>query len=217
MNRVSGFTLLELLIGLALLGLLLTLLFGGFRLASMTWDSAETRLERNTNEQMARALVRRLLMQLQPIRWRKSPNRTLAFLGEPERLVAIAPLGGALGEGLQTIELSVAAGGTANSLLRLQFRHLVVNQEAEQFTADIAQAKPFIVLDDLLTVRFEYFGAEQRGGVPRWQEVWVNPDELPRLVRIKLESQDSGWSDLIVMPMLNGAGCRWDNFTKRCL
>jgi len=218
MNKVSGFTLLELLIGLALLGLLLALLFGGFRLASMTWDSSEARQERSMNEQMARSLVRRLLTQMQPLRWRKSPNRAVTFLGEPERLVAIAPLGGALGEGLQTIEFSAVSGGTPNSAkVSLQFRHLGINQESEHFAADIEQAKSHVVLDELLTVRFEYFGAEQRGGVPRWQQVWVNQEELPRLVRIKLESTDTGWSDVIVMPMLNAAGCRWDNFTKRCL
>ena len=39
MNGSRGFSLLELLIGLTLLGFILTLLFGGFRLASKSWDS----------------------------------------------------------------------------------------------------------------------------------------------------------------------------------
>lgn len=215
MNKAFGFTLLELLIGLALLGLLLALLFGGFRLASMTWNSAEERLERASKEQMARALIRRLLTQIQPLRWKKSPNRAVAFMGEPERLVAIAPLGGALGEGLQTIEFSVASTGAAS--MSLLFRHQGVNQETEHFAADIDQAKHYVVLDELLATSFSYYGPAQRGGEPGWHEVWSNPEELPRLVRINLKSTDSGWSDMVVVPMLNGSGCRWDNFTKRCL
>ena len=181
----------------------------------LTWNSAEERLERTAKEQMARALVRRLVTQMQPLRWKKSPNRAVTFLGEPERLVAIAPLGGALGEGLQTIEFSMASAGTTN--VNLLFRHQGLNQELEHFAADIEQAKHHVVLDGLLAVRFSYYGPTQRGAEPGWHEVWSNPEELPRLVRIKLESTDSGWSDMVVVPMLNGSGCRWDNFTKRCL
>lgn len=218
MKKRAGFTLLELLIGLALLGLILTLLFSGFRLASRTWDTAETRLERSMNEQMARALVRRLLTQMQPVLWTKSPNRAIAFLGEPERLVAIAPLGGALGGGLHTVEFSVASDGTAGlASVRLLFRHLAIAHDAEHFGADIAQAKVHVILDGLVAVRFAYFGAEQSGAPPRWHEVWTNPEELPHLVRLSLKSADAGWSDLIITPMLSGAGCHWDNFSKRCL
>jgi general secretion pathway protein J len=218
MRRVLGFTLLELLIGLTLLGLILALLFSGFRLASKTWDAAEARLERTMNEQMARALVRRLLTQMQPVRWAKSPNRAVAFLGEPERLVAIVPLGGALGGGLQAVEFSVASVGTAGSAtVRLLFRHMAIAHDAEHFAADINQANQHVILDDLVAVRFAYFGVEQRGDPPSWQEVWSNPEELPRLVRLSLESADAGWSEVIVTPMLSGAACRWDSASKQCL
>lgn len=216
MKRALGFTLLELLIGLTLLGFLLALLFGGFRLASMSWDSVEAGLERTMKEQMARALVRRLLTQMQPVRWQKTPNQDIAFVGEPERLVAIAPLGGALGEGLQAVEFSIDSTGSSEMAMRLLFRHIAINQDADFFAADIAQAKEHVILDGLVAAQFGYFGAARKGEAARWQEIWTNPEELPLLVRIRLESADAGWADMIVMPMLRGTGCRWDDFHKRC-
>lgn len=61
MNRGRGFTLLELLIGMTLLGFMLALLFGGFRLAANSWDAVTARTERTTDEQLGRAFLRRLL------------------------------------------------------------------------------------------------------------------------------------------------------------
>ena len=51
-RKQSGFTLLELLIGLALLGLILALMFGGLRLGIKSWDSGAL-----ASEEMARIRV----------------------------------------------------------------------------------------------------------------------------------------------------------------
>ena len=66
MRAARGFSLLELVIGMTLLGFIVALLFGGFRLAANSWDAVETRVERTNDQQLARALVRRLLEQMQP-------------------------------------------------------------------------------------------------------------------------------------------------------
>lgn len=216
MKTARGFTLLELLIGLTLLGFLLALLFAGFRLASMTWDSVEARLERTTNEQMARSLVRRLLTQIQPVRWQKAVNQAMAFVGEPERLVAIAPLGGALGSGLQAVEFSIDSSGPSSAPLRLLLRHAAINQEDEFFAANIAETHERVVLDGLIAARFAYYGAARKGEAAQWQTAWSNVEALPLLIRVTLESNDAGWAELVVTPMLSGAGCRWDDFYKRC-
>lgn len=216
MKTARGFTLLELLIGLTLLGFLLALLFAGFRLASMSWDSVEARLERTTNEQMARSLVRRLLTQIEPMRWQKAVNQAMAFVGEPERLVAIAPLGGALGSGLQAIEFSIDSSGSSAAPVRLLLRHAATNHEDEFFAANIAEAREQVVLEGLITARFAYYGAARKGEAAQWQTTWPNAEALPLLIRVALESSDAGWAELIVTPMLSGSGCIWDDFYKRC-
>jgi general secretion pathway protein J len=222
MSRCRGFTLLELLIGMVLLGFILALLFASFTLASNSWDAVENRVERTTEEQMARALVRRLVTQLQPMHWKKGVNQPLTFVGEHNRLQAVAPLAAQSGAaGLRVIELGSAADNehpeqSSAASQRLILRHGPLRYDAEQFSDSIADTTELTLLSDLLAIEFSYFGPVRRGEPSRWQEAWTNPDQLPQLVRIHLASRQPGWSDVIVAPMIGGTGCRWDNFQKRC-
>lgn len=212
MNTERGFTLLELLIGMALLGLILALLFGGFRLASNSWDAAEMRGERTADELLGRMLVRRLVTQLQPLRWNRAVNRPIAVAGEREVLRAVAPLSGQAGVGgLRVIELRVErvaarpqAGEKGAGPLRLILRHAPPRYDAAYFADSLGDVPSHLILGDLEAAEFSYFGPEKRGEPPRWQETWTNPEQLPRLVRLRLASKDAGWADLIMTPMING-------------
>jgi len=220
MNDERGFTLLELLIGMTLLGFILALLFGGFRLAATSWDAVETRVERTNDQQLARALVRRLLAQMQPLHWKKALNQPIAFIGERNVLRAVAPLTGQAGAGgLRLIELSQERGEptqTGDGPLRLVLRHAPVLYDADDFAAGLGETKIHLVLGDLDSVEFGYFGPEKIGEAPRWQDAWTNQQQLPQLVRLRLGSREAGWSDLVVAPMVGATGCRWDNFQRRC-
>lgn len=220
MNATRGFTLLELVIGMTLLGFILALLFGGFRLAANSWDAVETRIERTNDEQLARALVRRLLVQMQPVRWKKALNLPIAFIGEQGVLRALAPLTGQAGAGgLRLIELGRERGeatATGEGMLRLVLRQAPVRYDAENFASGLGEAKSYLVLSNLDAVEFSYFGPEKRGEPPRWQDVWTNQEQLPQLVRLRLKSREAGWSDLVVAPKVGDTGCRWNPFRKRC-
>lgn len=220
MKAQRGFTLLELLIGMALLGLILALLFGGFRLASNSWDAVEQRIERTNNEQLGRALTRRLLTQMQPVRWRKAPNLPIAFVGERNALRTLAPVTGQSGAGgLRVIELKGEdddAADKGKGRRRLVLRHAPVRYDAPIFSEGIDAAKSYVILDDLDTVEFSYFGPPKQGTAPVWQDAWANTERLPQLVRLRLGSREKGWAEMVVAPMIGGTGCRWDNFYKRC-
>ena len=220
MSAARGFTLLELVIGITLLGFILALLFAGFRLAANSWDAVETRIERTNDEQLARALARRLLAQMQPVRWKKALNTPIAFIGEQGVLRALTPLTGQAGAGgLRLIELgreSEETMATGKGPVRLVLRQAPVRYDVENFASGLGEAKSYLVLDNLDAVEFSYFGPEKRGEPPRWQDAWTNPEQLPQLVRLRLKSREAGWSDLVVAPMVGGTGCIWDNFQKRC-
>lgn len=222
MRAARGFSLLELVIGMTLLGFIVALLFGGFRLAANSWDAVETRVERTNDQQLARALVRRLLEQMQPLRWKKAVNQRIAFVGEREVMRGVAPLTGQAGAaGLRLIELRRESGEPAHAgrsgPLRLVLRHAPVRYDAEDFAGGLGEAGSHLVLGDLDTLEFSYFGPEKRGEPPRWQDVWTNPEQLPQLVRLRLGSRDKGWAELVVAPVVGAMGCLWDNFYKRCM
>lgn len=223
MNSQRGFTLLELLIGMTLLGFILALLFGGFRLASTTWDVVETGLERTNQQEMTRALMRRLLGQMQPIRWKKAPDQPITFLGEPGRLVAVAPLSGQAGSsGLRVIEFSVAVAEQAGrpsageAPVRLVFREAPLKYSDENFAEVLAVAKEHTILDNLTSAQFHYFGPEKDGSPPQWSETWTSREQLPQLVRVQLGTQDLSWMDLSIAPMIQGGNnCVLDLAFKR--
>ena len=48
-----GFTLLELLVAITLLGLLMAALFGGLRLGTRVWETADARLDSSANRRAA--------------------------------------------------------------------------------------------------------------------------------------------------------------------
>lgn len=220
MNGSRGFTLLETLIGMTLLGFILALLFAGFRLASDSWDAVDQRATRTTDEELARALVRRMVTQLQPVRWKQAINQPLAFTGEPTRFRALAPLSEQAGlAGMRVVELSgekVSTGGKDS--VRLVLRQAPLRYDTANFADGIAEAKPHTLLDNLTIVEFGYFGAPKQGLPTQWLDSWPNTEQLPQLLRVRLGSRDDGWSDMVVVPMVGGTGgCQWNSFFKKCL
>ena len=165
-------------------------------------------------------LVRRLLTQMQPVRWKKAVGQPIAFSGDRAALRTLAPLTGQAGAGgLRLIELAQEAEATpekGKAGRRLILRHAPVRYDAESFADGLAGAKAHVILGGIDGVEFAYFGPAKRGDPPTWQDTWVNPEQLPQLVRLRLGSRDRGWTDMLVAPAVGGTSCRWDNFHKLC-
>lgn len=204
MTGSRGFTLLELLIGMTLLGFILALLFGGFRLAARSWDAVEDRAERGTNEQAGRSVVGRLIANAQPVHLKRGTGTVLAFEGERHALRLIAPLGQI---GLRGVELTVEPqerANPSNPSWRLVLRHSSVRYGAEQFVADRSQLEGRILVDGLNEAAFSYFGPENRGDSPQWQDQWQSTDGFPLLIRLRLAPKDSSAVVLDMAPMASG-------------
>ena len=93
-SRQAGFTLLEIMVAMLLLGVIVTasvsLLFINIR----GWDALVTDSERTLDEALINNRLREALRYLQPLIWQDGGERRLAFAGESERIhfVSRAPL-----------------------------------------------------------------------------------------------------------------------------
>lgn len=217
LDKNRGFSLIELLIAMTILGFILSLLFSGFRLASSSWDRAERHMDDNTQVQIGRSFLRNLLTQAYPHRWKSVPPR-IAFVGAPNGLRFVTELPSHLSSGgLQQIALEVKPNGQEFQLI---FRRGDLKGEDNGFGVGDEESER-IVIDGAKEIAFSYFGKEGEQPSPtapsRWFDEWNNANQLPSLIRIHFEMQPA-WPDLLITPLIPQEGnCRWDDFYKRCI
>jgi general secretion pathway protein J len=195
-GAAAGFTLVELLVALALMALLTAVLFGGLRFGLRAWEVGGGRMEASDRRQQAQELLRGLLAEARP----PVAGGALApaFEGAPERLAFVAPLPAHRGPGgLYRFTLSVVAGQGGGRLV-------LAWQPYDGDARAGAPADRAVLLERVAALRLDFFGAAGPAAPRRWQARWAVPDRLPELVRLRLErgagEPAGGWPDLVVAP-----------------
>lgn len=215
-RRARGFTLLELMIGLALLGLIMTLVFAGLKLTTRGWDETEATAERVNRVRQARALLLRELAAVYPYRWKNSNEMNLAFVGATNGLKFVSSTPPRAGRGgLDLVELLLSKNDQG---LRLLMRRKIPATELRDFD-EMEKADSVILLDDLESAGFEYFGADTPSAKPYWRDKWEDRQRLPRLIRLSLRTKGApAWPEIVIAPRVSErAGCRgWDPDNEQC-
>lgn len=209
--RQAGFTLLELMIGLALLGLILLLLFSALRMGSRAWDSGEKVLTESNTRVVVSAYLRRALAQVQPWRFTGDTGQVLAFMGDDHKLRYAGLLPSQSGRaGLRLIALEIEDG-------RLLLRHRSPGADTRGFDV-LDGADKIVLLEGVRSMALSYFGAEQSDAEATWRNTWHSETALPKLVRVTLvDSAGNVWPELVAAPMLDAdANCDWDPVRKYC-
>ena len=117
-RREDGFTLIEILVSLALLTFIAGLLAGALQFARGTWDAA-AKLDRHAGHDMAEGFLRARLGEAMPLYERAVAGTVrVAFSGTADTLSFVAPApNGPLGTGLYQYKLGLAAGAGRNVLM----------------------------------------------------------------------------------------------------
>jgi len=168
-----GFTLVELLIALALAGLVALLLLSATRMASLGVNRVSTQAERLEARRNLEDLLRRELSAA--IASPLLPNAP-PLVGGPEKLEFLS-LAEDSGAGLYRVSLAVESG----ALVLSRRRNGVAGDSAPEQTL----LAPF-----LASFAIAYFGAPAPSAEPRWQARWEGSRSLPTLVRITLDTGD---------------------------
>ena len=95
----AGFTLLELLIAMTLMGMILVLLFGGLRLGVRSWDASQRQVDTLNSVRSVENFLRREISLTYPYVWKNTPGQRVAFLGERNKLSFVAQLPTRVGGG----------------------------------------------------------------------------------------------------------------------
>jgi general secretion pathway protein J len=195
-HRSHGFTLLELLIGMTLVGFILTLLFAGLRLGMRSWEAGEQHMVSSSRQGIIVDFIRRTLEQTYPMYWRVDNEEQLAFAGEPDSLRIVGPV--PMHEGASNnylIALNLADGADGHDLV---MRWQMPDPRAPGF-GTLEEAKPKVLVKAVKELAFAYFGAESDADEPTWHDQWLRQKVPPELIRLKLmlENGDT-WPDIVV-------------------
>ena len=206
----TGFTLLELLIAMTLLGMILVLLFGGLRLGVRSWDASQKQVDSLNSIRSLENFLRRELSLIYPYVWNNAPERRVAFLGERNRLSFVAPLPSRVGGGglyLVSVELQ-----QRSKVQRIVWKHMPLSSQMQNFSA-LAEIPEMVLaasdLDNVEEIWLTYFGQENESAAPRWLDRWENSIRLPMLIRVQVKlSNNAQWPDFVVAPMLSSGMTR---------
>lgn len=195
-----GFTLLELLVALTLLGLLMAALLGGLRLGARAWDVSSERLERASRIQTVQEFLRGRLAAAAPLAVSQpSGNFEPAFLGRADALRFATLLPMQLGPGFHLMTLEARDTGERTDLM-LRWRPFV--PIAGEDTGEVAER---VLLEHIEALEIGYYGSAEIDSAPDWYPRWEVLETMPDLVRIRVDFGPGdlrSWPELIVSPRL---------------
>jgi general secretion pathway protein J len=218
----SGFTLVELLIALALIGIILVLLFSGLRLGARSWEAVEDASERVADLRVARQFIERSLRQLRPETVMLDGLEWPIFAGEEQALEWVAPLSDHVGiPGLYILRLRLEqTDGPPRLVLSRWLLHPEVLEGGDDFPpwepladAGVASgdaAGPFdqdvaagaqgrtVLLPAVERFRLEYFGRLEGETEPTWVPEWLEQRTPPSAVAIDLVTPTQSWPATLV-------------------
>ncbi len=211
----SGFTLIELVIAMALLGVMMVLLYGGLTFAFRSWDAGEANGRRETDRRIGENFLRRELTELFPMRFKDPMSLRFAFNGQPQefRFVSSRPPDVAMG-GLSLVGLSVEPGeGRTRNLV---MRRAMPDDAAKDF-GPLEKAPGFVLLEGVDSVSFGYFGSENDFVDPHWSDTWITA-RIPQLVRMTVRNSDGTELPTMTFRIALGAeaGCLENSFQRVC-
>lgn len=200
LGTTGGFTLLELLVALSVLGFLLIALNHGVQTGLRVWDAQSRHMNKTWDLDATARLFRTVLTQIPTSPTASinpgSPGVAIAFAGRGDELTFVG-------------QLPTAFGTDAPAVITLQLlgKRLVVNWQPHRH--ELAGVPPHATVSEILRgvdrLEFAYWGLPSpMASSPTWLKAWDGPS-LPDLIRISLgfsPSDPRHWPDMIVAPRL---------------
>jgi prepilin-type N-terminal cleavage/methylation domain-containing protein len=207
----AGFTLLELIISLTILGLMAGLVFSSLRLALNSYDRSQVRLEEEATRRVLFDHLKRQIGSLFPLLptagfvveqvdflegedplSQFARSQTPLFFGEPTSVtfITLAPLLMTENPGLTVVRYGLAQDEYGDFYLGAM-ETSYIGQESFLLMAGTPQGKPIPIVEGIERLDFEYYGFDPIGQTWAWFAGWSGEEMqgVPRAIRINFDDE----------------------------
>lgn len=195
----SGLTLIEVLVGLALLGALVAVLSGALRLGLLGRETVEARAEWLDEVRVTQTFIRRYIETARPVAWFRDRRSVIAFDGDRETVSFMATMPGWRNAGGLYL-IRIAREGDRLVMTR---RITSGGSDGFDFTDN---AESTTLATGVARLVFSYYGrTPPLDETSRWHDEWRNQASAPELVRLDLDYSDPArgrWPVLVVGAMI---------------
>jgi general secretion pathway protein J len=192
----AGFTLVELLVALTIMGMVSGLMMSSISFSMKTVDTVESRIAAIESFHQSQRALRRQIQLAQPILDIDSEiPRQLDFDAKVNKLEFIAPVPGlGNGGGLYRISLRIEDDFSADGnggRLTMSYR---MNISSSRYPSNDFATNEVVLLENFSHARFSYFDTLPVVGGD-WSSDWQYADRLPDLVRLNVVFDDDASDD----------------------
>jgi len=183
-NRSSrGFTLLEVMLALLLLGLLLAGTVGAIRTAVHAMHSGEQAIDRTSRLRVAQEFIRRQVSRIMPLAFARDDNTNSNFVfdGRRDFMRFVAPMPGYLSKGGPYVQ-TLSFAGNRRGGRQLLFTDQMLNGYDEDVKD--GDEEPAVLIDQIADGRFEFRGVDEDGNLTDWSDQWDDGTITPVMIRV---------------------------------
>jgi general secretion pathway protein J len=206
----AGFSLVEALASLVVVGMIALMLVEGVTTGRRVWERIDTREAHGEALEAAQTTLRDRIEQTYPATLYNKTPPYIDFKGTAEQLSFLA--NPPVSERPASIRRYTLTLDTATNLL--------LSSISDVPPPDQAPVTRQVLLSGVRQLDVAYFGAAQPDFTPRWRPAWTDESALPEAVRVRLTFEPGDqrqWPDLIVRPRATiDAACMLNPITHRC-
>jgi general secretion pathway protein J len=208
-SRQRGFSLLEVMLAILLLGLLLAGAYSGITSAVRSMRSGEAVIERVDKVRTVQEFLRHQISRILPFPYAQQGTTTpIVFEGDGKFMRFVAPMPGYLSRGGAYVQTLTLAQGDDGGM-QLVFTSTLLNG----FNKDKNKASEdstVVLLDHIEDGTFRYRGLNQQGELMKWGDGWKDSTTTPLLVGVDLRLADGRriqWPQMEI-PLMMDVGAR---------
>jgi general secretion pathway protein J len=192
----TGFTLIEVLIAMTLLGIMVVLLFSSMKICADSWQKGEDKIAEVNDVAVVYQFFQNHLATAKPL-WddfSEQNNRVFAFQGKNQGLQFVSAFpASAKKSGLQLFSLKLMKDGDGQ-LIQVSITPFYPVAEGEEW-----RKEDVTLLRHVRHFSLSYYNLDDPQTEGVWQEDWLGLETQPRLVKIKIERDDGNfWPEMIV-------------------